>query len=161
MNKGSGPVGRARPGRNRGSQPGRTPRPERRERAGAALAQRYDVVVVGSRPNGLSAAVTLARAGLARLVVEAADTPGGGARTEELTLPGFRHDVCSTVHPLGIASPFLRQLRLERHGVEWCQPPLALAHVLRDGSAVRFCRSLSDTAASTETLMPTGIHRRR
>jgi phytoene dehydrogenase-like protein len=111
----------------------------------------YDAVVVGAGPNGLAAGIELSKRGLATLVIEGAETVGGGTRTAQLTLPGFLHDVCSTVHPLGIASPFLRQLRLERHGVEWCQPPLALAHVLRDGSAVRFCRSLSDTADGLES----------
>lgn len=106
----------------------------------------YEAVVVGSGPNGLAAAITLARAGLSTLVVEARDTPGGGARTAELTLPGFLHDVCSTVHPLAIASPYFQQLDLEAHGVTWCQPPLALAHVLSDGRAVKLSRSLAATA---------------
>lgn len=106
----------------------------------------YDAVVVGSGPNGLSAAIVLARAGLSTLVIEAKARPGGGARSEQLTLPGFVHDVCSTVHPLGVASPFLRTLDLQAHGVEWCEPPLALAHVQRDGSAVTVARSLSGTA---------------
>ncbi|HYP89067.1 MAG TPA: NAD(P)/FAD-dependent oxidoreductase [Polyangiaceae bacterium] len=106
----------------------------------------YDAVVVGSGPNGLSAAIVLLRAGLSTLLIEAKPTPGGGMRSTELTLPGFTHDVCSTVHPLGIASPFFRQLDLGRRGVEWCDPPLALAHVLRDGSAVTLSRSLTETA---------------
>jgi phytoene dehydrogenase-like protein len=106
----------------------------------------YDAVVVGAGPNGLSAGIVLARAGLSTLLVEAHTTPGGGARTAALTLPGFLHDVCSTVHPLGVASPFLRTLRLEQHGVTWCDPPLALAHVLRDGSAATLARSVAETA---------------
>ncbi|RYZ06156.1 MAG: NAD(P)/FAD-dependent oxidoreductase [Myxococcales bacterium] len=107
---------------------------------------RYDAVIIGSGPNGLSAALLLARAGLSTLVIEAKETPGGGTRTEELTLPGYLHDVCSTVHPLGVASPFFRTLDLEKHGVTWCDPPLALAHVLPDGSAVTLERSVPATA---------------
>ncbi|HET9623614.1 MAG TPA: NAD(P)/FAD-dependent oxidoreductase [Kofleriaceae bacterium] len=107
----------------------------------------YDAVVVGAGPNGLSAAVALARAGLGVLVVEAHDTPGGGARTRELTVPGFLHDVCSTVHPLGRASPWFRMLGLEDAGVTWIDPPAALAHMLPDGRAVMLERSIDDTAA--------------
>jgi phytoene dehydrogenase-like protein len=106
----------------------------------------YDVVVVGSGPNGLSAAIELAGAGLSVCVFEAASTPGGGTRTEALTLPGFRHDVCSAVHPLGIGSPFFQTLGLERHGLEWIQPPAPLAHVMEDGRAVLLERSVEETA---------------
>lgn len=101
-----------------------------------------DAVVVGSGPNGLAAAVTLARAGLEVLVLEAADTVGGGTRTKELTLPGYRHDVCSAIHPLGMSSPFFRELPLERHGLSWIQPDLPLAHPLPGGRAVALHRSL-------------------
>lgn len=101
-----------------------------------------DAVVVGSGPNGLAAAVTLARAGLEVLVLEADDTVGGGTRTKELTLPGYRHDVCSAIHPLGMSSPFFRELPLERHGLSWIQPDLPLAHPLPGGRAVALHRSL-------------------
>jgi phytoene dehydrogenase-like protein len=107
----------------------------------------YDVVVVGAGPNGLSAAIRLVRAGLSTLLVEAGDTIGGGARTQALTLPGFAHDVCSSVHPLGLASPYLSTLGLERHGVSWVHSPSAVAHVLDAENAVTLERSLDDTSA--------------
>src|SRR3954468_18807320 len=91
-----------------------------------------DVIVVGSGPNGLAAAITLAEAGRAVRVLEAADTPGGGMRTAELTLPGFRHDVCSAIHPMAPATPFFRA-----HadlGIEWCRPEIDVAHVFDDGT---------------------------
>ena len=94
----------------------------------------YDAIIVGSGPNGLAAAIVLARAGRSVLVLEAKDTIGGGARTAELTLPGFRHDVCSAVHPLGLASPFMRTLPLAEHGLKWIYPPAALAHPFDDGA---------------------------
>src|SRR5262249_38903940 len=105
-----------------------------------------DAIVVGSGPNGLSAAVALARAGRSVLVMEAADRLGGGTRTDELTLPGFRHDVCSAIHPMGVASPFFRSLEPQRFGVEWIQPPPALAHPLPDGAVAVLARSASATA---------------
>src|SRR4051812_7877081 len=108
----------------------------------------YDAVVVGSGPNGLAAAITLAQAGRSVLVREAAPTIGGGTRTVELTLPGFHHDVCSAVHPLGVVSPFFKSLPLERHGLEWIHAPVMLAHPFDDGSAAELHRSLADTAAS-------------
>ncbi len=97
---------------------------------------RYDALVVGTGPNGLAAAITLAQAGRAVVVYEASEAIGGGSRTQELTLPGFRHDVCSAIHPLGVASPFFRSLPLDRYGLEWVYPPAPLAHPLADGAVV-------------------------
>jgi phytoene dehydrogenase-like protein len=106
----------------------------------------YDAVVVGSGPNGLAAAITLARAGKRVVVFEAKATPGGGMRTAELTLPGFHHDICSAIHPLGIGSPFMRGLPLEHYGVEWIFPPAALAHPLDDDTAITLERDVQATA---------------
>ncbi|MER7198685.1 hypothetical protein CG723_02605 [Streptomyces sp. CB01635] len=107
-----------------------------------------DAVVVGAGPNGLTAAVELARRGLSVAVFEAMDTVGGGARTEELTLPGFRHDPCSAAHPLGINSPAFRDLPLDRYGLEWLHAELPMAHPFPDGSAAVLSRSVAETAAS-------------
>jgi phytoene dehydrogenase-like protein len=107
----------------------------------------YDAVVIGTGPNGLAAAITLARSGCKVLVLEAKDSPGGGTRTGELTLPGFRHDLCSAIHPLAVASPFMRSLALEQHGVEWIYPCAAVAHPFDDAPAVTFERRVADTAA--------------
>jgi phytoene dehydrogenase-like protein len=109
--------------------------------------KRYDAVVVGAGPNGLAAAITLARAGRSVLVVEAKDMVGGGTRTAEFTLPGYKHDVCSAIQPLSLGSPFMRSLPLEEFGVKWIYPPAACAHPLDDGSAVTLERSVGDTAA--------------
>jgi phytoene dehydrogenase-like protein len=106
----------------------------------------YDAIIVGSGPNGLAAAITLARAGRSVLVLEAKETIGGGLRSQELTLPGFVHDVCSAIHPLGLASPFFRSLPLEEHGLEWVHPDTPLAHPLDDGTAVTIHRSVEETA---------------
>ncbi|MCH8876156.1 MAG: NAD(P)/FAD-dependent oxidoreductase [Chloroflexi bacterium] len=110
------------------------------------LRAQYDAVIVGAGPNGLAAAVTLAQQGRSVVIFEAADTVGGGTRTSELTLPGFKHDVCSAIHPLGIASPFFRALSLERHGLEWIHPPASIAHPLDDGTAVLLWPDLATTA---------------
>ncbi|MFN2589256.1 MAG: phytoene desaturase family protein [Actinomycetota bacterium] len=106
-----------------------------------------DAVVVGSGPNGLAAAIELAKSGRSVLVLEGEDQPGGGSRSAELTLPGFTHDVCSSIHPLGAASPFFRSLPLADLGLRWIHPPAPLAHPLDDGSAAVIERSVDDTAA--------------
>ena len=107
-----------------------------------------DAIVVGSGPNGLAAAVTLARAGLSVHVIEGAATPGGGCRTEELTLPGFRHDVCSAVHPLAGASPFFAGADLASRGVRLLTPKVAFAHPLDGGRAAALAGSVDETAGS-------------
>lgn len=107
-----------------------------------------DAVVVGSGPNGLAAAVTLAQQGLAVLVLEADEEIGGGTRTRELTVPGLRHDVCSAIHPFGAASPFFRSLPLADHGLVWRYPEIDLAHPLDDGSAAVMVRDLDATVAA-------------
>lgn len=108
----------------------------------------YDAVIVGAGPNGLAAAITLAEAGHSVVVFEAKETVGGGTRTAELTLPGFQHDVCSAVHPLGIGSPFFRDLDLVRYGLEWIQPQIPLAHPFDDGTAATLQRSIEETGQS-------------
>jgi phytoene dehydrogenase-like protein len=107
----------------------------------------YDAVIIGSGPNGLAAALTLARAGRSVVVFEARETPGGCTRSAELTLPGFLHDICSAIHPLAVGSPFFRQLPLSQHGLEWIYPPASVAHPLDDGTAVLLERSVETTAA--------------
>ncbi len=109
----------------------------------------YDAVIVGSGPNGLAAAITLAREGLSVLVLEAREHIGGGVRSSELTMPGFVHDICSAVYPLGVGSPFFRSLPLTDYGLRWIYPPLPLAHPLDDGTAAVLARSI---AATCETL---------
>ena len=106
----------------------------------------YDAVIVGSGPNGLAAAIALARAGCSVLVREANATIGGGARSAELTLPEFVHDVCSAVHPLAAGSPYFKTLQLERFGLEWIQPAIPLAHPLDDGTAACLYRDVDLTA---------------
>jgi phytoene dehydrogenase-like protein len=109
---------------------------------------RLDAVVIGSGPNGLAAAVELARNGAEVLVLEAAPTIGGGTRTAELTLPGYRHDVCSAAHPLGILSPYLSTLPLAEHGLAWIQPPASVAHPLDGQPAVLLRKSMDATAGA-------------
>ena len=106
---------------------------------------RYDAIIVGAGPNGLAAAVRLARAGLSVHVLEAAPVIGGGTRTEQLTLPGFLHDVCSTIHPMALASPFFRQLPLAQYGLEWVHTPTLIAHPLDDGHVITLERTLAAT----------------
>jgi phytoene dehydrogenase-like protein len=118
----------------------------------------YDAVVVGSGPNGLAAAIAIAQAGRSVLVLEAEDTIGGGARTRELTLPGFLHDVCSSIYPLAAGSPYLSKLPLSEHGLEWIHPPYPVGHPLDDGTAVVLARSVEETS---EGLGPDAARYRR
>ena len=115
-----------------------------------------DAIVVGAGPNGLAAALTLARAGRSVRVYEAAATIGGGTRTVELTLPGFRHDVCSTILPMTLASPFLRTIDWAAHGVEFVHPDAPVAHALDGGRAAVLERSFQATAASLDADRRTG-----
>ena len=108
----------------------------------------YDAVVVGAGPNGLSGAITLARAGRKVLLLEAADRVGGALRTEELTLPGFRHDVGATVMPMAVASEAFRDLRPDRHGMSWVHPEIPIGHPLDHGTAAFVRSSVAETAAS-------------
>src|SRR5215218_10713684 len=121
---------------------------------------RLDAIVVGAGPNGLAAAIALAREGHAVRVYEAAATVGGGARSAELTLPGFVHDPCASVHPLSLASPFLRSLDLERHGLEWVHPDAPLAHALAPDRTVMLPRSLDDRALDEALGRDAGAWRR-
>ncbi|MDB5013331.1 MAG: fumarate reductase/succinate dehydrogenase flavoprotein domain protein, partial [Daejeonella sp.] len=108
----------------------------------------FDAIIVGSGPNGLSAAITLQKFGLSVLVVEGKETIGGGMRTAELTLPGFKHDVCSAIHPMAIASPFFADLPLNKHGLELVYAPIEAAHPFDDGTAAALYRSVEKTAKS-------------
>ena len=105
----------------------------------------FDVVVVGSGPNGLAAGISLLRHGCTVLLLEARDTVGGGMRSSEVTLPGFVHDTCSAIHPLAVTSPFFKGLNLTSHGLEWIYPTVALAHPFEDGTAALLYRSIDDT----------------
>ncbi len=108
----------------------------------------YDAVVVGSGPNGLAAAITIAHTGRSVIVFEAKETIGGGSRSIELTLPGFVHDVCSAIHPLGLGSTFFRSLPLNQYGLEWIHPSAPLAHPLDDGRVALLERSIEATGAT-------------
>ncbi|HEY9783946.1 MAG TPA: NAD(P)/FAD-dependent oxidoreductase [Candidatus Obscuribacterales bacterium] len=107
----------------------------------------YDAIVIGSGPNGVAAAIVLAAEGLSVLIVEAKQTAGGGCRSMELTLPGFVHDVCSAIHPLGIGSPFFRTLPLDKYGLRWIHPQAPIAHPFADGHALLVERSVEATAS--------------
>lgn len=107
-----------------------------------------DAIVVGSGPNGLAAAITMQRAGLSVLLIEAKDTIGGGLRSAALTLPGYTHDICSAIHPMGVLSPFFSRLPLEQYGLTYIYPPVPAAHPFNDGTAVALQHSIHDTAAS-------------
>ncbi|NIJ55824.1 phytoene desaturase family protein [Dyadobacter arcticus] len=106
----------------------------------------YDAIVIGSGPNGLAAAITLQRAGLSVLIVEGKSTVGGGMRSQELTLPGYVHDVCSAVHPMALLSPFFKSLPLKDFGLEFIQPKFAAAHPFDDGKVAILEKSLENTA---------------
>lgn len=108
----------------------------------------FDAIIVGSGPNGLAAAITLQKAGLSVLVVEGKDSIGGGMRTLELTLPGFKHDVCSAIHPMAIGSPFFATIPLHEHGLEFIHAPLAAAHPLDNGETAILSKSTKETATS-------------
>jgi len=108
--------------------------------------KKHKIAIVGSGPNGLSAAVLLARAGHLVTIFEAKDSIGGGTRTQEVTLPGFHHDICSAIHPMAYASPFFKTLPLEKYGLEWIQPSVPLAHPLTGSEGVSLYKSIEQTA---------------
>ncbi|MCH7554727.1 MAG: NAD(P)/FAD-dependent oxidoreductase, partial [Proteobacteria bacterium] len=109
------------------------------------VSREIDAIIIGSGPNGLAAAVALAEAGLLVKVFERADEIGGGTRSAELTLPGFVHDICSAVHPMGVLSPFFRRLPLGDYGLEWIHPPASVAHPFDDRDAAMLYPSLDRT----------------
>lgn len=108
--------------------------------------EKYDAIVIGSGPNGLAAAITLQEQGLNTLIVEGSDSIGGGLRTKELTLPGFKHDVCSAIHPMALASPFFQRLPLYDYGLKFVQPSYAAGHPFDDGTAAILYSDIKQTA---------------
>ena len=108
----------------------------------------FDAVVVRTGPNGFAAAIEIAGAGYSVCMVEARDTVGGGTRTAELTLPGYFHDVCAAIHPLGFASPFFKSLPLAEHGLEWIHPTAQVAHPFDQGPAAMLYTSIRQTCAT-------------
>lgn len=108
----------------------------------------FDAVVVGAGPNGLAAAITLQTQGLSVLLIEGKSSIGGGLRSAELTLPGFTHDICSAIHPLGAGSPFFNTLPLQAHGLQWVRPTIAAAHPFEDGTAAALLDTVEATAKS-------------
>ena len=108
----------------------------------------YDAIVVGSGPNGFAAAIAMQEQGIRVLVIEGKDTIGGGLRSAELTFPGYTHDICSAIHPLAVASPFFKNLPLDKHGLEYIFPEVAAAHPFDDGTAAFLKKSIGETALS-------------
>ncbi|RYE15042.1 MAG: NAD(P)/FAD-dependent oxidoreductase, partial [Sphingobacteriales bacterium] len=106
----------------------------------------YDAIIVGSGPNGLAAAILLQQQGLSVLVLEAKPTIGGGLRTAELTLPGFKHDICSAIHPMALGSPYFKTLPLAQHGLQYIYPEIDAAHPFDNGTAAVLKRSIEETA---------------
>src|SRR6266496_1185304 len=113
-----------------------------------------DAVVIGSGPNGLAAAIVIAQTGRKVIVFEAEPHPGGGARSGELTLPAFIHDLCSAIHPFAVASPFFKTLPLAQYGLEWIDPPAMLAHPFDEAPAAMIYRSVDRTAAGLDRDSP-------
>ncbi len=112
--------------------------------------KKYDAAIIGSGPNGLAAGILLLKAGLSAIILEAAGKTGGGTRTSELTIPGFLHDVCSAVHPLGAGSPFFQRLPLSDYGLKWIYPPRSVVHPFEDNTAAYISPSVAETAESLE-----------